>query len=66
MADIVSWWLCVIRYTARDLWRALPGPWWAKVLLITVTQAIPGPLDEALLITGTAAYRRWRARQASR
>jgi hypothetical protein len=66
LRDIASWWLYVVRYEARELWTALPGPWWAKVLLILATQAIPGPQDEILLMLVVGAMRRRRARLAAR
>jgi hypothetical protein len=57
-------------FCARDLvagmWRALPGPWWVKILLLVICQLIPGGFDEWALIAGTRAYRTWRAhRQAA-
>jgi hypothetical protein len=66
MIAVISWWAYVLRYEARELWRALPGPWWVKVLLIVLTQAIPGPQDEiALLLLIMAALRKRRARIAA-
>lgn len=62
-AGVASWWAYVVRYEARELWRALPGPWWVKVLLIIVTQAIPGPQDEALLLLIVAICRKCKARR---
>lgn len=63
MTEIVSWWAYVIRYEAREMWRALPGPWWVKVLLIAVLAAIPGQLDEFLFLAVLAAFRKRRARR---
>ena len=63
MTAVASWWVFVLRYEAREMWRALPGPWWVKVLLIVITQAIPGPQDELVLLAVVAAFRK---RQASR
>lgn len=64
LSDVASWWAYVARYEARELWRALPGPWWVKVLLIVVTQAIPGPQDELILLAIVAACRKRQARKA--
>ena len=55
------------RWAARkvaQLWRALPGPTWAKVLLIALCLAIPGPADELILIAaaGVLAARKVRSR----
>lgn len=61
---LAGWWAFVLKYEARELWRALPGPWWVKVLLLVVTQAIPGPQDEILLLVIVAALRKYRARRA--
>jgi hypothetical protein len=62
---VISWWAYVLRYEARELWRALPGPWWVKVLLLIATQAIPGPQDEIALLLIMAALRKRRARIAA-
>jgi hypothetical protein len=58
-----AWWAFVLRYEARELWRALPGPWWVKVLLLAVCLACPGPWDELAVIMITAAFRKRRARR---
>lgn len=58
MSDVIGWWAYVVRYEAREAWRALPGPWPVKVLLIVACQAIPGPLDEIALVALSAAWRR--------
>ena len=34
MTGLASWWAYVLRYEAREMWRALPGPWWCKTLLL--------------------------------
>lgn len=65
MRDVLRWWAFVARYEARELWRALPGPWWVKVLLLVVTQAIPGPQDEILLLVIVSVLRKRRARLAA-
>lgn len=62
MSAAISWWAFVLRYEARELWRALPGPWWAKIILIAVLQLIPGMLDEIALLAILALLRRRRAR----
>lgn len=61
MTALASWWAYVLRYEARQMWRALPGPWPVKVLLVIACQAIPGPLDEIALLTVVAAIRKRRA-----
>ena len=61
MTEVVSWWAYVIRYEAREMWRALPGPWPVKVLLVVACQAIPGPLDEIALLAVVAAVRKRRS-----
>ena len=66
MRDLAAWWVFVLRYEARELWRALPGPWWVKVLLIVATQAIPGPQDELVLLAVVAWCRRRKARKHTR
>lgn len=63
VSALTSWWAYVLRYEAREMWRALPGPWWCKALLIVACQVIPGPLDEVALITIVAAFRKWQARR---
>lgn len=55
---VIGWWAYVVRYEAREMWRALPGPWPVKVLLIIACQAIPGPFDEVAVIAIAAARRR--------
>lgn len=61
MSAVAAWWAFVVRYEAREMWRALPGPWWAKALLIAVCVAIPGPQDEILLAVVVAAFRKRQA-----
>jgi hypothetical protein len=61
--SLAAWWWLVLRYALRDLWDGLPGPWWCKVALVAVCTAIPGGLDEVVLLALTAAWRRWRARR---
>ena len=61
MTSVVSWWAYVLRYEAREMWRALPGPWPVKVLLLAVCAAIPGPADEVILILAVGALRKRRA-----
>ena len=52
---VASWWAYVLRYEVRELWQALPGPWWCKALLIVVCLAIPGPADEVARCRRVAA-----------
>jgi len=63
VSDVARWWAFVLRYEAREMWRALPGPWWVKVLLIVVCLAIPGPQDEIALALVVAAFRKRQARR---
>jgi hypothetical protein len=62
---VISWWAYVLKHEAREMWRALPGPWWCKVLLIIVTQAIPGPQDEIALLLICGWLRKRRARKVA-
>jgi hypothetical protein len=64
VTEVAGWWVYVLRYELRELWRALPGPWWVKVLLIAVCLAIPGPQDEIALALAVAALRKRQARRA--
>ena len=70
MTGVASWWAYVIRYEAREVWRALPGPWPVKILLIALLaagQLIPGELDELLLLLAIGwVKRRLDQRQARR
>ena len=50
------------RFQALEMWRALPGPWWCKVLLLAAVLAIPGQVDEIVLFALLAALRKRRAR----
>lgn len=61
--DLVRWYALAVRMLVKDLWDGLPGPWWVKVLLIAVTQAIPGPQDEIVLVLIVAAVRKYKARK---
>ena len=63
VTTVAGWWVFVVRYEARQMWRALPGPWWVKVMLVVVTQAIPGPQDELILLAIVAAFRKRQARK---
>ena len=58
-----AWPVYLARYYVRELYRAMPGPWWVKVLRIVACQLIPGGFDELALIAVTRAYRVWRARK---
>ena len=61
-ADLATFWACALwTFGIKPTWNGLPGPWWVRVLLVTVYLAIPGPQDELLLIAITAACRRIRA-----
>ena len=70
MTGVASWWAYVIKYQAREGWRALPGPWPVKILLIALLaagQLIPGELDELLLLLAIGwVKRRLDQRQAQR
>jgi len=59
-ASWLWWWL---KDEAREMWRALPGPWWLKLLLCLLCLAIPGPADELGLIVLVKVCRAWRARK---
>lgn len=59
----VRWYAYVLWYEARELWRAMPGPWYVKLLLIAVCSLIPGPGDEIGIILLTAYMRRRRNRK---
>ena len=61
MSGAVAWWAFVVRYEARELWRALPGPWWVKVLTLIVLNLIPGQLDEVIFLAVLGAFRRRQA-----
>ena len=58
MTAVASWWAYVLKYEVRELWQALPGPWWCKALLIVVCLAIPGPADEVILIAAAGWLRK--------
>jgi hypothetical protein len=60
---LVSWYWTVVKWEARETWRALPGPWWVKTLIIVGCLAIPGQLDEIAVI---ALCKLFRARKARR
>lgn len=57
------WPVYLVRYYVREMYRAMPGPWWVKVLLIVACQLIPGGFDEIALIAVTRAWRVWRVRR---
>ena len=61
MSDVGAWWVFVVRHEVRELWRALPGPWWCKVALLVVTQVIPGPADDVALLAVLGYLRKRRA-----
>lgn len=50
LAQLASWYAYAARTMALDTWRALPGPWWARILLLVALAAIPGCFDELALI----------------
>lgn len=59
------WPLYVAWDLARETYRALPGPWWLKLLLCAICLAIPGPQDELLLIALTVIARKIRAHRVN-
>ena len=61
MSDVAAWWVFVVRHEVRELWRALPGPWWCKVALLVVTQAVPGSADDVALFAVLGYLRKRRA-----
>lgn len=61
---MAQWYAFVVWFLVRQIWRDLPGPWWVKVLILVVTQLIPGPQDELLLLAVLAVVRKYRTRQA--
>lgn len=61
MSEILSWWAYVLRHEAREFWRSLPGPWWCKAALVAVCLAIPGELDEIILVSVLGWLRKRRA-----
>ena len=65
MREVIDWWAYVLKYEAREFWRALPGPWWCKVLLLVILQLIPGELDEILLLVVLGWLRKRRASKVS-
>jgi hypothetical protein len=67
VAALASFWWAVIKWQARELWDSLPGPWPVKILILIITEiAIPGPLDDVVLIAAVAAWRKYRTRRAAR
>jgi hypothetical protein len=64
LADLAGWWWAAVVAMGRAAWDALPGPWYVKAALIVITQLIPGPQDELLLLAIVAVCRRLRAHRA--
>ena len=64
MTAVLGWWAYVVRYEARETWRAMPGPWPVKVVTLAVLLAIPGQLDEIVFLAVLSACRKRRARRA--
>jgi hypothetical protein len=60
------WWL---REVARDTWNGLPGPLWVKLALcalLLACLAIPGPVDEIIVVCLIKAVGRRSRRRAER
>jgi hypothetical protein len=70
MRAYVLWYLSWIWWWAkgqfRELWEAMPGPWWVKAVIVGACLAIPGPQDEILLILVLKACKVMRARRDGR
>lgn len=65
LRECASWWAYAARWEARALWDRMPGPWWARVVLLTVWAVMlvtPGP-DE-LVLGAVLAW--WQKRNAMR
>lgn len=60
---MAAWWVFVLRYEARELWRSLPGPWWCKVLILVALNLIPGQFDEVVFLAVLSALRKRKARR---
>jgi len=63
VGEVISWWLFVLRYEIREIWRALPGPWWVKVPLMILAVAEPGPFGEMAILGIAAMFRALKARR---
>lgn len=63
MSSALSWYWFVIKWEVRELWRALPGPWYVKASLLIITQLIPGPQDEILLLLVLAVLQKRREKR---
>lgn len=59
----VRWVWFWVKSEAREMWRALPGPWWVKVAICLACLAVPGELDEIALIVVLRYFRARRARR---
>lgn len=65
MTALLGWWAYVVRYEARETWRAMPGPWPVKVVTLVVLLAVPGQLDEVLFFVVLGALRKRQARRVA-
>lgn len=61
LGDVAGWWWHVVKVSAADGWRWLPGPWPVKltlVVLLAAGQLIPGELDELIVLAVIAGVKR--------
>lgn len=66
LTDILWFWMAAVKFAIKSIWDSLPGPWYVKLILIIITQAIPGPQDELLLFAIMALFRYIKKRRAAR
>lgn len=62
----MSFALYAVWFAMKKLFMSLPGPVWVKAILIVLCIAIPGPLDEIVLVALPVVCRKLRARRAGR
>lgn len=63
------WLAWYLRLMMRELWDSIPGPWPVKVavcLVLLACLAIPGPVDEALVIGAIKGFAYLRKRRMAR
>lgn len=65
---LAGWYWLAVKSEVRDIWAALPRPWWGKAIMLLVLvacQLIPSQLDDIAVIAVMKAVHARKQRKAA-